>query len=58
LNSEKNNYSAGDTVTLTLVRAGQEMKVDVVLDEKKGTDETTTTEETTAASQAQQGFGW
>lgn len=59
LNNEKNKFSAGDTVTLTLVRAGQEMKVDVTLDEKKADNETAT-EPTTSAQQpeTQSFFGW
>ena len=33
LNNYKNEYNAGDTVTLTIVRNGQEQKVNVVLKE-------------------------
>lgn len=33
LNSYKNEFNAGDTVTLTIVRNGQEQKIDVVLKE-------------------------
>lgn len=33
LNNYKNEYNAGDTVTLTIVRNGQEQKVSVVLQE-------------------------
>ncbi|MGN1403602.1 MAG: S1C family serine protease [Ruminococcus sp.] len=33
LNAVKNEYNAGDTVTLTIVRSGEEMKVDVTLEE-------------------------
>lgn len=33
LNAVKNEYNAGDTVTLTVVRSGEEMKVDVTLEE-------------------------
>ncbi len=33
LNEIKNEYNAGDTVTLTIVRNGQEMSVDVTLEE-------------------------
>ena len=41
LNNIKNEYNAGDTVTLKVVRNGQEMKVDVVLEEVKGTQNQT-----------------
>jgi S1-C subfamily serine protease len=33
LNNYKNEFDAGDTVTLTIVRNGQEQRVDVVLKE-------------------------
>lgn len=33
LNAVKNEYNAGDTITLTIVRSGEEMKVDVTLEE-------------------------
>ena len=33
LNNERDNYKAGETVTLTVFRNGQEMKLDVVLSE-------------------------
>ena len=33
LTDEKNNFKAGDTVTLTIYRNGQSMDVDVVLGE-------------------------
>lgn len=59
LNNEKNKFSAGDTVTLTLVRAGQEMKVNVTLDEKKADDQTSTEPATSAAQpETQSFFGW
>ncbi len=59
LNNEKNKFSAGDTVTLTLVRAGQEMKVNVTLDEKKADDQTSTEPATSAAQpETQSYFGW
>lgn len=57
LNNEKNKFSAGDTVTLTLVRAGQEMTVEVTLDEKKA-DDTTNETETSAQPETQSYFGW
>lgn len=59
LNNEKNKFSAGDTVTLTLVRAGQEMNVDVTLDEKKADNETATEPATSAQQpETQSFFGW
>lgn len=33
LNAVKNKYNAGDTITLTIVRSGEEMKVDITLEE-------------------------
>ncbi len=45
--SAKNNYAPGDTITLTVNRNGEELKLDVTLDEQTGD---TTTEETTTAS--------
>ncbi len=57
LNEVKNEYSAGDTVTLTVVRAGQELEFDVVLAEMTETVEEAETEPaetttTTAADEA------
>ena len=36
LNQIKNEFSAGDTLTLTVVRNGQEIEIDVVLREQGG----------------------
>lgn len=37
LNAVKNEYKAGDTITLTIVRSGEEKKVDVTLEEVTST---------------------
>lgn len=51
-NDIKNQYSAGDTVTISLYRDGERMDVEVTLDEQKNeeTDEEATTES--------QGYSW
>lgn len=52
LNDIKNTYSAGDTITLTIVRSGEEMEIEVTLEEATSStsEESSEEEETTESS--------